>query len=166
MMFCNIEDRTGSLEMLVFPNVVQRCKGLLQENAILVVVGRLSIREEESPKIICEYVQTTEEAEHAPAPAGARQGRSPGQRRAGSAEVPVETVPAKALYVMLPQNTPEGLEQVRQIALRHRGAHPLIICFADTRKALKASRNLFVDLSDALLQEMERQFGEKFVKCK
>ncbi|MBC3515727.1 DNA polymerase III subunit alpha [Neobittarella massiliensis] len=166
MMFCNIEDRTGSLEMLVFPNVVQRCKGLLQENAILVVGGRLSIREEESPKIICEYVQTTEEAKRDPAPAGARQGRSPGQRRAGPAEVPVETVPAKALYVMLPQNTPEGLEQVRQIALRHRGTHPLIICFADTRKALKASRNLFVDLSDALLQEMGQQFGEKFVKCK
>jgi len=53
MAFVTIEDRYGSIECLVFPNVYQKVAHLLRIEAPLAVRGNLSVRDEEdSPKIL------------------------------------------------------------------------------------------------------------------
>ena len=60
MAFTTIEDLTGSMELLVFPRVLAECRAALQENAVVVANGRVSVKEEESARLIVEGVQPIE----------------------------------------------------------------------------------------------------------
>lgn len=61
MAFITLEDMTGSMEMLVFPKVLALYSALLREGEAVAVTGRLSTREDEEPKLICEKVARPEE---------------------------------------------------------------------------------------------------------
>ena len=54
MAFVGFEDLTGALEMLVFPKVLASFGGYLRADNAVVVKARVSIREGEDPKLICE----------------------------------------------------------------------------------------------------------------
>ena len=60
MAYVTVEDTTGAIEILVFPKIYQTYSHLLKDGKIFVFSGRLSIREDEEPKIICDTVETTE----------------------------------------------------------------------------------------------------------
>jgi len=52
MAFVNIEDFTGSVEVIVFSDLFGRREPIIQSDAMIVVKGRASTREGEKPKII------------------------------------------------------------------------------------------------------------------
>jgi len=54
MAFLQMEDLLGGYEVIVFPKVFQTYAQLLQENRVLLIRGRVSIREDEQPKLIAE----------------------------------------------------------------------------------------------------------------
>lgn len=54
MAFLEMEDLLGSYEVIVFPKVLQQYSQLLQENRVLLIRGRVSIREDEPTKVIAE----------------------------------------------------------------------------------------------------------------
>jgi len=56
MVFVNLEDLRGNIEVIVFPSVYEKTRELWQEDKILVVKGRVDTRGRE-PKVICESVQ-------------------------------------------------------------------------------------------------------------
>ena len=60
MAFTTIEDLTGTMELLVFPRVLAECRAALQENAVVVAHGRVSVKEEEAARLIVEGVQPIE----------------------------------------------------------------------------------------------------------
>ena len=49
MAYVTLEDDTGSMELLTFSNVLTQFGSLVQEGAAVVVIGRLSIRDEKDP---------------------------------------------------------------------------------------------------------------------
>jgi DNA polymerase-3 subunit alpha len=53
--FAKIEDLTDSMEVVVFSEVLDRRPEVWQDNAIVIIQGKLSLRDNE-PKIICEQV--------------------------------------------------------------------------------------------------------------
>lgn len=53
MAFVNIEDTSGSMEMLVFPQTYDQYRYLIEENQVLYIEGRLTVREEEETKLVC-----------------------------------------------------------------------------------------------------------------
>lgn len=55
--FLTVEDPTGSLELLFFHEIMQRYLPILREDNALGVTGTLSLREDESPKLIVSAVQ-------------------------------------------------------------------------------------------------------------
>ena len=61
MAFVTLEDMTGQIECLVFPRVYEKYQPLLQEDAAVVISGRISVREEEAPKLLAERVTRLEE---------------------------------------------------------------------------------------------------------
>ena len=67
MAFVTAEDLTGQAEILVFPNVYERCKQYLTEDAPIVISGRLSFREDEEPKILCDAISPLEHGMKPPA---------------------------------------------------------------------------------------------------
>jgi DNA polymerase-3 subunit alpha len=63
MAFLNVEDMVGGVEILVFPNVFERCAPAIFEDAVVVVRGRLNYKEDETPKIIAEKITPISVAE-------------------------------------------------------------------------------------------------------
>ena len=56
MAFVQLEDMYGTTEVLVFPKVYERVSAQLVEDAPVVMTGKLSVREEESPKLLLDRV--------------------------------------------------------------------------------------------------------------
>ncbi len=52
MSFITIEDFTGNMEVIVFPKVLTRLESVLTENSIVMLHGRLDIKDEEETKLI------------------------------------------------------------------------------------------------------------------
>src|SRR5262249_7177712 len=62
MAFATLEDRTGSLELLVFPEAYQRAGKHLEEGAMVWVKAQVSVRDGEERKLVAEDVRPFEEA--------------------------------------------------------------------------------------------------------
>ncbi len=56
MSFVNVEDYTSSMEVLVFPKVLQKFGYLLTYDAALAMTGSLSVRENEDVKLLCDRI--------------------------------------------------------------------------------------------------------------
>ncbi len=60
MAFLNIEDVGGTIEVIVFPKLLAKYMNKINNGVALLIGGRLSMREEENPKIILDYLETAE----------------------------------------------------------------------------------------------------------
>ena len=56
MAFLSFEDLTGSIEVIVFPKVLNSCDAFLQGDAPLVITGRIDASEGEIPKLIARVI--------------------------------------------------------------------------------------------------------------
>ena len=54
MAYVVVEDDTASMELLCFSRVLDTCGSYLKENQAVVVKGRLSVRDEKAPQIMCD----------------------------------------------------------------------------------------------------------------
>ncbi len=61
MAFVGLEDTTGSLEIVVFPRVYQDARALITQDAIVLVSGKVSVREGEETKILANSFLPLEE---------------------------------------------------------------------------------------------------------
>jgi DNA polymerase-3 subunit alpha len=70
MLVATLEDMEGSIEMVVFPKTLARCGELLQEDAVVKVIGKVDNRREMTQLVVenCESVETLAAA---PAASGA-----------------------------------------------------------------------------------------------
>lgn len=57
MAFVKIEDLTGSVELVIFPDLFERYSSLLEEDNLLVFEGRTDLKEEEDVKILIESIR-------------------------------------------------------------------------------------------------------------
>jgi len=62
MAFIRLEDFVGSAELILFADSYQKFESLLQEDAVVVASGRVSAREEQETKLLCDTVLTPEQA--------------------------------------------------------------------------------------------------------
>ncbi|HHW03726.1 MAG TPA: DNA polymerase III subunit alpha [Thermoanaerobacterales bacterium] len=60
MAFINLEDLTGSMEIIVFPQTYERYHGLLRPDSKVIIKGRVNFKEDELPKIIAEEITSFE----------------------------------------------------------------------------------------------------------
>ncbi|MBN1624649.1 MAG: DNA polymerase III subunit alpha [Clostridia bacterium] len=56
MAFVELEDLFGSIELIIFPNIYDKFSGLITEDSKVLVRGKLSIREDEEIKVICDEI--------------------------------------------------------------------------------------------------------------
>ncbi len=60
MAFINIEDVSGTIEVIVFPKLLAKYMNKINNGVAVFVGGRLSMREEENPKIILDFLETAD----------------------------------------------------------------------------------------------------------
>ena len=61
MAFVTLEDMTGQIECLVFPRVFEKYRNLLNADEAVVISGKISVREDEAPKLLAEKVTRMDE---------------------------------------------------------------------------------------------------------
>ena len=146
MAFITLEDMTGSMEMLVFPKVLALYSSLLREGEAVVVTGRLSTREDEEPKIICEKVTCPEEL-FSPEEAA---GRSASGKRTG-------------LFLLCPGMEEPATVKARELLAAFPGKTPVYFRFRDSGKMLLAPKELWADVSEPVLRKLRSVLGEDCV---
>lgn len=67
MAFLSVEDMYGAIEVIVFPRIFTENAVKLQEGNVILLSGRLSLREDEDPKVICDLVEAVPDPRHVPA---------------------------------------------------------------------------------------------------
>ncbi len=139
MGFITIEDLTGQIECLVFPKVYEKYQAMMAVDDLVVLSGKLSIREDEAPKLLVDTLvpldmwedkpkATVPNREH-PRPRGPRV--QTGERVPGAAPAAREASPAAPAV----HRTPRQPQQT------------------DSQRAAGAPRKLFIQLDRARMDD-------------
>ncbi|MGG7079003.1 DNA polymerase III subunit alpha [Clostridium sardiniense] len=63
MAFLKLEDLSGEIEVIVFPRTLDRVRESIAEDALVTIKGRISLKEDEPPKLICEKIEGLEKVD-------------------------------------------------------------------------------------------------------
>ncbi|HIU15882.1 MAG TPA: DNA polymerase III subunit alpha [Candidatus Ventricola intestinavium] len=155
MGFATLEDLTGTIEALVFPKVLERVSTELVPDTAVILSGRLSIREDEDPKLLLDTVEPL------PTDAEARQLRDSGVVSGAS---PSQPLPGTTLYLRLPD---EGaIAVIRPILSSSPGSVAVILYIENTGAKLRAPQSLFVTPTRGLMDALNDALGGKNVVLK
>ena len=171
MGFITLEDLTGQIECLVFPKVYERYQGMMAVDDLVVLHGRLSIREEEAPKLLVEKLIPLEAwhpEEFAPAaPMGQSTARPVPPPKRHASEAPKLTdaqAAAKAprkLYLRL--NRPQ-MDAASSTLSLYPGSVPVYLHLPAEKMTLLAPRTGWCDASDGCLNRLNALLGAENVK--
>ncbi len=151
MAFTSVEDLTGTMEVIVFPRVLETFRDALKDNAVVVIEGRLSVREDEAPRLMAESISPIE-------------GYVPGRPQANRPNLMRDA--AQRLYVRLPSRTCPEYAKVINLLEIFDGDMPVIFYLEDTRQKLAAPRRLYTSGHPLFFEELRRIVGEKNVATK
>ena len=153
MAYVMLEDDTGSMELLVFSRVLGECGSYVVENAPVVAEGRISVRDEKEPQLMCDRIRPlTEEGCPAEQP-----------ERPAAAPAPAAKKGRGKLYLRLPSQRDPRWGYIRKILIMFPGEEPLRAKFTDTGEW---SAPLPCQIHPILLQELREQLGEENVVVK
>ncbi len=171
MGFITLEDLTGQIECLVFPKVYERYQGMMAVDDLVVLHGRLSIREEEAPKLLVEKLIPLEAwhpEESAPAaPMGQSTARPVPPPKRHTSEAPKLTdaqAAAKAprkLYLRL--NRPQ-MDAASSTLSLYPGSVPVYLHLPAEKMTLLAPKTGWGDASDGCLNRLNALLGAENVK--
>ena len=171
MGFITLEDLTGQIECLVFPKVYERYQGMMAVDDLVVLHGRLSIREEEAPKLLVEKLIPLEAwhpEESAPAaPMGPNTARPVPPPKRHASEAPKLTdaqAAAKAprkLYLRL--NRPQ-MDAASSALSLYPGSVPVYLHLPAEKMTLLAPKTGWCDASDGCLNRLNALLGAENVK--
>lgn len=131
MAFVELEDLYGTMELIVFPAILEKYSPLLQPESIVLVNGRLSMREDEQPKIICEEV------------------------------LPIKSMEQKGLYMTFDNrlSKEEGVS-LRALLKYFSGSTPTYISIKNENKFKKLDRQYWIDVNNVIMEELESRLGK------
>jgi len=189
MAFVQLEDLYGSAEVIVFPNVYDRCRELIAEDKLIAVKGTINFKEDEAPKVLAEKVwPLTVAGDPAPEdPAGSRFGRrsdrpaGPGPGAAGGARGAAEPRPAgpvpasrqpggldpsKTVWLKVAKEKPqeETLARIRELLKFYPGRTPVKVYLEESGKVLKMPPDCGISPDRSFVQEAEALLGKDTVR--
>ena len=168
MAFVQIEDKYGSMEMIVFPKTLAEYGGLLREGSILRIGGVIQSREDEDRKLICNTLQTApktitrndngsgqdEGTENA---AQARRAAGEGGKQSGKKPL------APGLYLRIPNDKCTEYIRAKQLIDIFDGSFPLHVYFTDTKILRHMPPSMSVDPNYVLIRELKKHLSPENV---
>ncbi len=145
MAFLTVEDTTSGIEVIVFSKLYRDFINHLSVGKVLLITGRLSYREDEECKIICENI--TE------APREVKQ------------QPPVKKQENKGLYLKMKNSECAEYRKVQNVLDVFDGSTPVYYYFTDTGKLVRHQGRL-CDVNNSMLRELKRIVGDENVGIK
>lgn len=136
MAFITLEDLYGAIECIVFPATYDRYNRLIEEDSLVVIEGKVSLSEEEEPKIICERI------------------------------TPLNKYKTGKLYLRIPNGESlNTFNAIKRILSKYRGETPVYVYLERENKTVMANRDLWVDVEkDQLFSELTEILGQDNIK--
>lgn len=136
MAFITLEDLYGTVECIVFPATYDRYSGLIEEDSLVVIEGKISISEEDEPKIICEKV------------------------------TPLSKYKNGKVYLKVPKGKSIDIfDSIKKILVKYKGETPVYVYFEEKKKTVMAHRNYWVSMGQkSLFDELVKMLGKDNVK--
>ena len=168
MAFIALEDLFGTMELIVFPTIFEKFSYLLETENIIAVKGRISIKEDEQPKIICEEVVPIKDA---PLLASSKSsgGRQRGEHRNGNAGTQnnVTAENQHGIYIRFPQQLErQQASSLRALFRYFSGNIPTYIMRYGETQYKRLERAYWVSINDTFLNELNERFGQENVEIK
>ena len=145
MRYLELEDVTGTIEVLVFPSLVRQFDSLLREDQIVLIAGNLDMAEDAPPKLRLEQVRLLSDA-------------VPAEDKAKTSQTGTK------LYIRLLRSDAETEEKVKAILRGGEGDIPVILRYEDKQQTLMAGKSMWVSLADGRMEQLEELLGSENVK--
>jgi len=142
MAFVELEDLYGTLEIIVFPKIYERCKSLLVQDTTVLVEGRISQKEEEAAKIVCDTVK------------------------------PLKKYTGMKLYIKInTERQPQIIEKLKRVMREYKGVQQVTLINEAVRvngksQRMEADSSIRVDINDKLLSDLKEVAGSDCVVVK
>jgi len=143
MAFVTLEDFAGSVEGVTFAALYERTRAALVQGAIIETRARVSVREEEDPKLVFQSIRAI-------SPQGAAPEGAPDTLAIDLTEAPADT----------------SLEMIRDLLGRHPGLSPVYFLARTPSGPVKTqirARRVLVRVSDELIAELRARLGDRAV---
>ena len=144
MAYVTLEDDTGSMELLVFSRVLGESGSYLKENMPVLAAGRISVRDEKAPQLMCDRVQPLDHL------------------RDDYEEPDQPTLKIKKLYIRIPSLEDPRWRRIKLVLTMFPGTEQLVIRCADTGKLLSTP----CVIHPALVEELKELLGGENVVVK
>ena len=131
MAFVEFEDLTGSMEIVVFPIVYAQYEMLFEENCKISITGKISVREDEPPKILADKV------------------------------VDLETISTKKAYVKIPEGKEGSMNMVKELFSIFSGNVPVFIYVESEKKYYAADKKYWIEPTKNLEKMLKEELGEE-----
>ena len=151
MAYATVEDDTASIELLCFSRTLEKYGRLLGEGSAVLIQGKLSVRDEKPPQILCDEVRslTGHQSGGGPGPepsAPERQGR-PG----------VQVLEGKVLWLRVPSKSHPALAHINRVISMFPGQTPARLVFTDTGKRMGTTCLLGKSLVEELVEALGKE---------
>ena len=140
MSYVVLEDDTGSMELIVFQKTLDTCGAYIRENETVIARGRISVRDEKEPQLMCDSVRPITDV------------------TAAAAKEKTE----QKLYVRLPSRDDARMRHLELVLKMFPGSGQMVI-WCEAEKKRIGAKCLF---HEALLDELKETMGEENVVLK
>ncbi|MEG0179174.1 MAG: DNA polymerase III subunit alpha, partial [Oscillospiraceae bacterium] len=136
MAFLTVEDLSGTMEVLAFPKVFKLCAEILIVNNVVVIRGRVSIKEDEPPKLLAETIVDIKKYEPQKLYASTQKDKS-------------------GLWLKLPTREGKAYDDVISYLEIFDGVTPVYLYFEDNKQVLLAPKSLWVSNNPTLMRALK-----------
>lgn len=155
MSFVQIEDKTGEMELIVFPRVYESYANRLRDGEVLYIVGRVQLNEEERPAVIAQEIEFISQARESIRQLEKEESTNSRQTSAAPSQAKY-----KGLYLKMKQEEEEILQEIASLLPHFEGEIPVFYYFEDSKKYLRTPRALWIQPSQQLMLNLEQILGK------
>lgn len=136
MAFLKLEDLTGVIEVVVFPKTLERLNNVIQQDKLVIVKGRVNIKEEELPKIICDDISG------------------------------LEKVNSNKVFIRISKkdDLKEAKVKIKRSIKENEGSTPVYVFILDENRTYRLPMDFWVDDENVATNLLKNEFGEENVK--
>lgn len=136
MAFLKMEDLTGVIEVIVFPKTLDKIREFIKEDSLVVIKGRVSIKEDELPKLICESIE------------------------------PLEKINTAKVYIRVNNidDGRELMKELKRMPPEYKGDTTVFIFTVNDRKNYRAPKDIWINLDSEAIIYLREIIGEENVK--